>query len=170
MKLSQSLTVTPFHDSGRSSSFSVAGKRNIGQLYAPLMLTSLVDAFSILVIYLLVNFSVTQNNLSAEEIKLPESSQIQTLESGLVIAVSQDSYIIDDKKVEVGDAVGLLASLEMLKKKKGSEFDDGQSEIILQADRNLKFEKLSPLLLAAAQVGFSNIRLAVVQGSEGENP
>jgi biopolymer transport protein ExbD len=62
------------------------GKR---QQFAGLMLTSMVDMFTLLVIFLLSNFSASGDlQLTAKDIKLPQARATTELERAIVISIS----------------------------------------------------------------------------------
>src|SRR4051812_6923784 len=76
-------------------------KRNA--LVFSLTLTSLIDAFSILVIYLLVNFGAGQSVQPGKGMQLPMATQGQILEAGTVVSVNNGHYFIDDHEVALTD-------------------------------------------------------------------
>src|SRR3981081_2756499 len=66
--------------------------------YAALMLTSLVDMFTIIVIFLLMNFSANGEVLyMSKDIKLPDAYHGAQLERAPVISVSGDAVTFDGK-------------------------------------------------------------------------
>src|SRR5262249_15930629 len=68
--------------------------------YAGLMLTSLVDMFTIIVIFLLQNFSATAAiRFMSRDTRLPEGVHGAELERGPVIAVSPDSVTFEGKQI-----------------------------------------------------------------------
>ena len=75
----------------------VRGKK-IG--YASLMLTSLVDMFTIIVIFLLMNFSANGEVLyMSKDIKLPDAFHGAQLDRAPVISVSNDAVTFDGRQV-----------------------------------------------------------------------
>jgi hypothetical protein len=68
--------------------------------YAGLMLTSLVDMFTIIVIFLLQNFSATGEILfMSKDIRLPEAAHGAELERAPVIAVSSEAVTFEGKQI-----------------------------------------------------------------------
>src|SRR3977135_3327275 len=66
--------------------------------YASLMLTSLVDMFTIIVIFLLMNFSANGEVLyMSKDIKLPDAYHGALLERAPVISVSAEAVTFDGK-------------------------------------------------------------------------
>src|SRR5437868_7520816 len=68
--------------------------------YASLMLTSLVDMFTIIVIFLLMNFSANGEVLyMSKDIKLPEAFHGAQIERAPVISVSNDAVTFYGRQV-----------------------------------------------------------------------
>src|SRR4051812_2583108 len=73
------------------------GKR---QQFAGLMLTSMVDMFTLLVIFLLSNFSASGDlALTAKDVKLPKARATTQLERAIVISVSPSNVTVEGEKV-----------------------------------------------------------------------
>src|SRR5438477_7639679 len=94
--------VTP----GKRPGDRVAGSKVFGKKflrgkkssYASLMLTSLVDVMSIVVIFLLMNFAANGEVLyMSKDIKLPDAYHGAMLERAPVISVSADAVTFDAK-------------------------------------------------------------------------
>ena len=125
-----------------------------------LMLTSLIDAFSILVIYLLMSFSSTgEMSYVNSEVKLPKAQTIERLDKYPVIQITKEYYLIEDKKVNSKEMVSLLLSL----KKSLTRFSvHDQETITVQADKEVEYSRLSSVIQACSHAGFSNIKFAVL--------
>src|SRR3954467_6436084 len=81
-----------------SKVFGKKFSRGKKQGYATLMLTSLVDMFTIIVIFLLMNFSANGEVLyMSKDIKLPDAYHGSMLERAPVISVSGDAVTFDGK-------------------------------------------------------------------------
>lgn len=132
-----------------------------GVLVSALMLTSLVDAFSILVIFLLMN---TSNSLQEVEIKamngLPIASHTDALKKGVILSVDKGIYSIDGKTIPLNRLSQTLSD-------KKAEMEQGQiikkTELIIQASRAMDYNDLSPILVAASEASFQNYKLAVIE-------
>ena len=93
---------------------------------ATLMLTSLIDAFSILVVYLLMFFSSTgEMTYVSSDIDLPKASVIDRLDRYSIISIKKEGYFVEDKELKADD---LLSYLVDLKKKlnRGAEESEDQ--------------------------------------------
>jgi len=129
----------------------------------PLMLTSLVDAFSILVIYLLMNFSTSGEILYfSKDLELPHAQNSVELERHTVVKVGENSqYFIEEKEVSKDQLVPKLLELrKTFEKERPNEKFPGV--LIVQADRREEYKNLNSVVLAAAHTGYSDIKFAVL--------
>ncbi len=141
-----------------------------------LNLVSLMDIFTILVFFLLVNSSdveVLQNN---KEITLPESSAEQTPEDNLVVMVSNESILVGGRKVADTQQVkkskaafigGLKEELDYLAKRKMATLTPEELEagldITIMGDKGIPYTLLKKVMTTCAQSEYRNISLAVSQ-------
>jgi biopolymer transport protein ExbD len=159
----------------------VRGKKNG---FASLMLTSLVDMFTIIVIFLLMNFSANGEVLyMSKDIKLPDAYHGAQLERAPVISVSADSVTFDGKlllttsELQSGDALNVPALEEALRdEKRRYEQDHAQDAdhpfrglVNVQADRRIPFKVIKRVMFACNQSGFGNINFAALS-REGAPP
>lgn len=130
-------------------------------LVSALMLTSLVDAFSILVIFLLMN---TSNSLQEVEIKamngLPIASHTDALKKGVILVIENGAYKIEGRTIPLNQLSKTL-SAEKVKMEAGQIVK--KAELIIQAGRAMDYNELSPILVAASEASFQNYKLAVVE-------
>lgn len=135
------------------------GKRS---LFADLLLTALIDAFSILVIFLLMNFSSTGEILFVGKgTELPKAAAADLLERNTVVKFEEGKYYLEDKEVTQDALVAELlnARQEWQTTHPGEEF---KGILTIQADRRTKYETLNAVVLAMAHTGYSEIRFAVL--------
>lgn len=134
-------------------------KRN---LYADLLLTALIDAFSILVIFLLMNFSSTGEILFlSKDIQLPKAATTDILERNTVVKFQEGKFFVEEKPVTQDELVQEL--LDVRKNWSDTHPEEEFKGIVtIQADRGTKFESLNSVVLAMANTGFSEIRFAVI--------
>lgn len=136
-----------------------AGKRS---LFSDLLLTALIDAFSILVIFLLMNFSSTGEILFVSKgTELPKASAAEMLERNTVVKFEGGKFFLEDKEVSQEALVAelLTARTEWQKTHPDEEF---KGILTIQADRRTKYESLNSVVLAMAHTGYSEIRFAVI--------
>lgn len=129
---------------------------------ADLLLTALIDAFSILVIFLLMSFSSTGEILHiGKNQELPKAALADSLERNPVVRVEEGQLYLEDKEVT---AEGLVQAMLDLRKQ-FSEIHPGEEYpgiITIQADRRVKYEQLNQIVLSASHAGFSDVRFAVI--------
>lgn len=140
-----------------------------------LNLVSLMDIFTILVFFLLVNSSdveVLQNNKS---IKLPDSVADKKPENMLIVMVSNDEIIIngrlitDTKSVMANgddEIAPLKKELEYLASRKpyaSTEEREKGRDVTIMGDAGLPYNLLKKIMTTCAKSEYRNISLAVSQ-------
>ncbi len=136
-------------------------KKKIG---ATLMLTSLIDAFSILVVYLLMFFSNTgEMTYVNAEIELPKASTLERLDRYSIIQIKESGYFVEERQIEESNLVSFLIDLKKSLVQNFHNNDPGQLETItIQADKKIKYSQLSSIIQACSHAGFSEIKFAVL--------
>lgn len=125
-----------------------------------LNLTALIDAFSILVIFLLSNYSGDTTNINlSNKISLPTATQTEMMTMGTVVKIEGNKLFVDDKEVTMNTLIGKLIEA---RKEKEKETDDVKNSLIIQADRQLDFELLSPVIRAGGSAGFNQYKFAAM--------
>jgi len=140
-----------------------------------LNLVSLMDIFTILVFFLLINSSdveVLQNN---KAIKLPESFAEKKPEDNLIVMVSADSILVGGRKVadtpqvkrsKASEIKGLKDELEYLAKRKpykNEEEAQAGRDITIMGDKGISYALLKKVMTTCAKSEYRNISLAVSQ-------
>lgn len=135
------------------------GKAFRRSLTASLMLTSLVDAFSILVIFLIMNHTANNETLNiGNKVSLPQVKESEFIQNGVVVRVENGKFLVEDKPVALSQLVAYL------KKLNATTTDTGKREgLIIVADRSLDYADLSPVILAGSQSGFTKFKFAVIR-------
>jgi biopolymer transport protein ExbD len=125
---------------------------------AGLMLTSLVDAFSILVIFLIMNNATSSESLNiGKNVQLPTVSEGALIQEGVTVRIEDGKFFVEDKVVDKGSLISTLKSFNenaTVAKKEG---------IIIVADKALDYEDLNPVILAGSQAGFTKFKFAVIK-------
>lgn len=135
-----------------------SGGRRKKDMSTPLLLTALVDAFSILVIFLLVQVSGAPNDFEAQDgIKLPQASAVDlntdpSTKDVLNLVILKDGYVLNGDKLNLG---GLKARLIQAGR------DSKASRLVIQADEKGDFDLLTPVLSMTAEAGISKLEFAV---------
>lgn len=138
------------------------GEGHKRSLAADLLLTALIDAFSILVIFLLMSFSSTGDLLQiGKGTELPKAARTDVLERNPVVKVEEGQMFLEDKKVTQESLVGALLDL----RKQFSETrpnEEYPGTVTIQADRRVPYSVLNAIVLAASHAGFSDVHFAVL--------
>lgn len=132
-------------------------------LVSSLLLTSLVDAFSILVIFLLMSAS---NQIETVELsdgnRLPIASDVESLNKGVILKIQDGTYKIGDTLATL-ETMGAILAAE--KRKMSAELGRENVPLIIQADKEVAYQTLSPVLRASSEQGFHQYSLAVLDES-----
>lgn len=147
---------------GESSIIHPTSERQHREVHAELLLTALIDAFSILVIFLLMSFSSSGEILfMSKGQELPKAAMGEQLDRQPVVKVDNGKIFLEEKEIPESKLVAALLDL----RKKFNETRPGEEFpgiITIQGDRRLKYEILNSIVLASSQAGFSDIKFAVV--------
>ncbi|MFH0934106.1 MAG: biopolymer transporter ExbD [Pseudomonadota bacterium] len=140
-----------------------------------LNLTSLMDVFTILVLYLLVNQSSTEMAEPPKNIKLPDSVVEAKPRQTVVMMVSEQQILIQGEPVvsyedvqndKSGVVEPIRASLQKLRENViglNTEAIAKGNEITIMAHRTVPFKVLKTLMSSCTSAGYSSISLAVNQ-------
>ena len=138
-------------------------------------LTSLMDVFTILVFFLLVNSSSAQNLEAPKNIALPASvvqtkpnetivimvSEENVLVQGEMVALTQD--IVDSKQEYIPAISNKL--VEIKKKVIGisTKTVSKSREVTILSDKTIKFKVLKKIMASSTFAGYEKISMAVIQ-------
>ena len=148
---------------GSSKGAFGGSRRSKRSVVATLMLTSLVDTFSVLVIYLLVSFNTAEELLYInKDMQLPAAVKTETLERNVVVKVEKDKLYVEDDEVGVKGLVKRLLKVRKNWEKyyPGTEFSGA---LTIQADKRQAYDLLSHVIQAGGHAGYSDINFAVVR-------
>lgn len=130
-------------------------KGNSKPAVAQLTLTSLVDCFTILVVYLLVVTNVGSLDVPiAKDIKLPVAKFSSNPKLSTIVSFVKGQYVIDKKVVASKDLSDRLKELRDL---------DPSKALLVLADRTADYESLNPIVLSGLQAGYEKVGFAVKQ-------
>jgi len=134
-----------------------------------LMLTSMVDMFSMLVVFLLQTFSSSPEILVTKGVQLPTSITPAQVREAPVIAIAGDGNLYLDQKLVGKTAMVskkpgvLLNKLNLIKKEWASSHTSPfTGEINLQADKEIKSTTVAMIMGILTSSQFHSIELAVV--------
>lgn len=140
-----------------------------------LNLTSLMDVFTILLVFLLVNSGSDQSVQAPQEIALPESVVESKPRETVVIMVGPDRVLVQGEVVmETADILNsteqsLTAISERLTELKNkvigvsSQTIAESKEVTVLADKTIPFSALKKIMSSCTSAGYGKISLAVIQ-------
>jgi len=141
-----------------------------------LSLVSLMDIFTILVFFLIVNSSSVEVLEADKSIKLPQSISKNLAEDALVLLVNDQSLILQGKKIATieevinsdTNVIALLSEELAYHKQRQAPADDPSalSAITVMGDKDIEYALLKKILLTCAKAGFGDISLAVEQAAK----
>lgn len=154
-----------------------------------LSLVSLMDIFTILVFFLMVNASEVQVLQNSKSVELPESTAKQAAKETLILMVNENELILQGKKLaevqvilnQNDDLIPELATELAYQVNRGANPDEKNNEkdnenansveraITIMGDKNIPYILLKRIMQTCAQAGFTNISLAVA-GQEPLGP
>lgn len=142
-----------------------------------LNLVSLMDIFTILVFFLLVNSSSTQQLPNVKDLKLPVSISDKAPQETIVIAITKDSILVQGRKVATLDSINLENDDVILELKKellflgGADANAANEEGTTQAgrkvtiigDENISYDYLRKILTTCQHANYTSIAFAATQ-------
>jgi biopolymer transport protein ExbD len=144
---------------------------------ATLNLVSLMDIFTILVFFLLVNSSDVEVLPNAKEIQLPESIAEQKAKETVVILISDDDIIVQGTPVaRVADVMrrkgndipelrqALLSQNDRVLRREAQDDIVGR-EVTIMGDKDIPYRLLKKVMATCMESDYGQISLAVLQKS-----
>ncbi|MCP4000144.1 MAG: biopolymer transporter ExbD [Gammaproteobacteria bacterium] len=144
-----------------------------------LNLISLMDIFTILVFFLLVNSQEVEVLPNAKDMQLPESYAEQKARENVVILVMDDAILVQGKVVASMDEVMsqqgvVIANLEKELRlqterlyRKDTQANIEDREVTIMGDRELPYSLLKKVMASCTAADYGKISLAVLQKSVG---
>lgn len=128
----------------------------VKELGLALPLTSLIDAFCIIVIYLLIGTQSTGIETKVPgQLQLPTAENAQSVEKETAtLRIEKGNYFLNNQAI----GRSLLSSKLSQLKKSSTE----AVELLIQADTEMAYADLDPLIKAGAEAGIEKLRFAVI--------
>jgi biopolymer transport protein ExbD len=138
-------------------------------------LTSLMDVFTILVFFLLVNSGTPEVLETPKEMVLPESKVEAKPRETVVIFIGTEDVVVQGEPVatvaaiadmnegQIGPIIDRLALLEDRIIGSATQHVAGSQEITILADRSIPFDVIRKVMSTCTSQGYSRISLAVIQ-------
>jgi biopolymer transport protein ExbD len=135
---------------------NAGGKSKTKGLLFAMNLTTLIDAFCILVIFLLSNMNGQLQNITVgKNTILPTSTVSEIMAKGVVVRLEDNQIFVDDVSTSVDDIVKSLIDHKTEEK----------NALIIQADKNSDYDKISLIMRAGGHAGYEKYAFAVLPGS-----
>lgn len=145
-----------------------------------LNLVSLMDIFTILLFFLLINQAEVQNLPSSSTIKLPESiSENKPRETTTIVVTATDIIVAGEPVMRVADAIAStadslqpvkaalrdLANRNVLTQEPNPDAAGAppEKEVTVMGDRALPYKLLKKIIVSCTEAAYNHISLAVVQ-------
>ena len=145
---------------------------------ATLNLTSLMDIFTILLIFLLVNNNNAAKLPEDQDIQLPESTAQELPNDVLIIQVSATNVIIDGRKIADTQAVkvqeertvdALVEELKFRASRALAINPEDEREVMIQADRDVPYAVIKKLMRSCMETPYTKVAFAVLKVAEEES-
>jgi len=148
--------------------------RNRGKI-SKMNLTSLMDVFTILVFFLLVNSGSVEILDSPKEVKLPESHVETKPRETVVIFISPEEILVQGEPaglvedILAGDRLPLdniRRQLQLLGEKvigTSTRAVAATKEVTILADKSVPFTVVRQIMSTCTSAGYENVSLAVIQ-------
>ena len=164
--------------SGRAKRMEKHHKRNKGA--GQLNLVSLMDIFTILVFFLLVNSSDVQTLPNVKELQLPESIAEEKAKETVVIMIGETDLIVQGTVVaKIADIMAtagndipqlreaLLSQNDRVLRREAQE-DIAGREVTIMGDKDIPYRLLKKVMATCTESDYGQISLAVLQKSSDE--
>jgi biopolymer transport protein ExbD len=148
------------------------------KMVATLNLTSLMDIFTILLIFLLVNNNNAAKLPEDQDIQLPESTAQELPNDVLIIQVSATNVIIDGRKIADTQAVraqeertvdALVEELKYRASRALAMDVEEEREVMIQADRDVPYAVIKKLMRSCMETPYTKVAFAVLKVAEEES-
>ena len=161
--------------SGRAKRMEKHHKRNKG--VGTLNLVSLMDIFTILVFFLLVNSSDVETLPNAKDLQLPESIAEKKARETVVILIGEVDLIVQGTRVaKIADIMAtrgndipelreaLLSQNDRVLRREANN-DIAAREVTIMGDKDIPYRLLKKVMATCAASDYGQISLAVLQKS-----
>lgn len=161
--------------SGRAKRMAKHHKRNRGA--GALNLVSLMDIFTILVFFLLVNSSDVETLPNAKDLQLPESIAEEKAKETVVILIGEQDIIVQGTPVaKVADVMrikgndipalreALVSQNDRVLKREAQQDIEGR-EVTIMGDKEIPYRLLKKVMATCTASDYGQISLAVLQKS-----
>lgn len=154
-------------------------KRSRWRSAGTLNLVSLMDIFTILVFFLLVNSADVETLSGKTSVVLPESVSTKKPQETLVLVVDNNNLVLQGRNIvsldQLNEQDGVLIAplkteleFQYQKLAKGNGASEQTGSITIMGDKSIPYRLLKKIMMTCADANFGNISLAVQQKALGE--
>ena len=164
--------------SGRAKRMEKHHKRN--KATGALNLVSLMDIFTILVFFLLVNSSQVETLPNAKELQLPESIAEEKAKETVIIIIGETDLVVQGTPVaKIADVMArkgndipelreaLLSQNDRVLRREAQD-DIANREVTIMGDKDIPYRLLKKVMATCTASDYGQISLAVLQKSSDE--
>jgi biopolymer transport protein ExbD len=149
-----------------------AARRTRNTSSVDLNLVSLIDIFTILIFFLLINTGVADILPTSKAIKLPESTAEKLPRETVVVMVSQNDIVVEGRKVaSVADVMqteadvipSLKAELDVLAGRQVIRAENAAQKkaITIMGDKEIPYRLLRKVMVTCARADYTDVAFAV---------
>lgn len=151
-----------------------------GKKGVALNLVALMDIFTILVFFLLVNSSDVETLPNAKDIQLPQSIAEEKAKESVVILISEEDILVQGSPVaKVADVLKLkgndipqlrqaLLSQNDRVMRRETQDDIADREVTIMGDKDIPYRLLKKVMATCTMADYGRISLAVLQKSSDQ--
>lgn len=152
-----------------------------------LNITSMMDMFTIILVFLIKSFSSEGSLLTnADNLILPNSvSKKKPTEINLQVAVTNDMVLVDNQPIVPTDDIKKIpfdnpdpSSPKLEERLRAcyaqeeemvrlGAINEVQGKVVIQVDKNIEFDVLFKIMNTCGKVGYNNMNFAVMERDEG---
>ncbi len=149
-----------------------------------LNLVSLMDIFTILVFFLLVNSSTVQQLPNSKAVKLPESSAQQLPEETVIVLVNNNQILVQGRVIALvenvlsQESVVIPELLNEMKQQSENNWADQEAaqqaleeglNVTVMGDKEIPYRLLRKILSTLSEANYTNISMAVMKKSDNQS-
>ena len=143
-----------------------SNQKNIIPENKPMVLniTSMTDMFTILLVFLLQNYATDQIQIeNKNNLRYPQSSSELIPQVAVQIEITENEVVINSREPINNDRINQIFKSE-LEQEMNQITDLRQRKIIIKADRETEYQRLSQILELSTELGYSDIHFLTQVG------
>lgn len=137
-------------------------KRRQGRVVAEasLTVTSMMDMFTILLIYLLYFFD--PSNDPSQDLQLPNSTAQEAVEEQTALLLNPEAVMLGSRKIAAGDSPEDLRAIYEALQEQHDKVGSEANLLVVKCDKRILYERLDRVLREAARAGYTDFRFVVL--------